>query len=56
MRISKKLVLGIAVCAWFAFTSAALAARPITSAPAWTPAEQAALAARDWISVGGDLG
>jgi len=56
MRVSKKVVLGVVVCAWFAFTSAALAARPITSAPAWTPAEQGALAARDWISVGGDLG
>ena len=56
MRMARKWVFGVAVCAWLAFTSAALAARPITSAPAWTSAEQARLAERDWISVGGDLG
>src|SRR5215213_11790571 len=56
MRIARKLVLGVALCAFFAFTSAALAARPITSAPAWTPAEQAQLPERDWIQTGGDLG
>ena len=56
MRMARRVVFGVVVCAWFAFTSAALAARPVTSAPAWTPAEQSALAERDWISVGGDIG
>jgi PQQ-dependent dehydrogenase (methanol/ethanol family) len=65
MRMRRFFFFAVVGCAFFAFTAAAIAtpfgtakqtARPITSAPAWTPAEQAAIAERDWINVGGDIG
>jgi quinohemoprotein ethanol dehydrogenase len=56
----------LAVGALFVFASPALAtpqgangqaktAVTITSAPAWTPAEQALTPMRDWINVGGNI-